>query len=79
LRLIKRYTMLPLIFPTLTLVPFEANITHMYIVSIMLRNVNIYGPNDRNQARGTKPANRYGLSTVAWIGLLAHHFVIIRM
>jgi hypothetical protein len=38
--------MLSFIFATLFLVPFEANFTHMYIVNIMLRNVNIYGSND---------------------------------
>lgn len=47
LGLIKRYAMLSLIFATLTLIPFEANITHMYIVSIIGRNVNIYGSNAR--------------------------------
>ena len=52
LRLIKRYTMLSLIFSTLTLVPFEADVIHMYIVSIMLHNVNIYGSNDANKVQG---------------------------
>jgi hypothetical protein len=41
LRLIKRYSMLPLIFAALTLIPFEANAIHTYIVRIMLPNVNI--------------------------------------
>jgi len=39
-RLNKRYAMLPLVLAVLPLVPFEPDITHMYIVRILLCNVN---------------------------------------
>jgi hypothetical protein len=59
LRLIKRYAMLPLVFATLTLVPFKSNIIHMYIVSIMSGHVNIWGPNGLAVKLGAEgPAGR---------------------
>lgn len=73
LRLIKRYTMLPLVLATLILVPFESNVTHTYIVNKMLFTVNIYGRMTRIRfgelaSRNLAPLvyARHGRELVGW-------------